>query len=117
MTTLRWILGITATALGLGFIALSIVGGGFRKSFGASDTHPFLVLLPPLALGLLVASLVAPAQKPLLHLAALVAVGMAAFCLWQIVTMSATVLWFALLYLGFWFAYYAHAAWGVGARP
>ena len=116
MIALRWILGIAAAVVGGGFIALSILGGGFRKSFGASETHPLGIWLPLLAFAPMVASLVAPTQKPLLHLAAVSALAIAAYCVWQIVSESANVLWVALLYLGLWFVYYLHAAWEIGGR-
>jgi hypothetical protein len=38
MLTLRWILGSIIVLAGGGFVALAIVAGGFRRSFGASST-------------------------------------------------------------------------------
>ncbi|TAK50862.1 MAG: hypothetical protein EPO25_18140 [Gammaproteobacteria bacterium] len=106
MLTLRWILGSIIVLVGGGFVALSIVAGGFRRSFGASSIHPLLTLLPLVAMVLLLAALMFPAKKLLLHAAALAAVALVVFCIWQLVSESATVLWWALLYLGGWLVFY-----------
>ena len=117
MNALRWILGSIAVALGGGFVFLVIISNAFRKSFGASTKGPLVLVLTLAALGLLLAALLFPACKPLLHLAAVAAVGLVGFCIWQMVAESALVLWLALIYLAAWFAFYWLAAWRVPAAP
>ncbi|MBX3747448.1 MAG: hypothetical protein KF833_19235 [Verrucomicrobiae bacterium] len=113
MILLRWVLGLIAAGLGGGFLFLIVLSNAFRKSFGAS-THGLLFAgLPVVALGLLLGAVVLPGNRMLLHVAALAAVGLVSFCIWQIVTESAVVLWFALAYLAVWFVFYWHAAWRI----
>jgi hypothetical protein len=109
MLTLRWILGLILVVCAGGFVALNIIGGGFRRSFGASDTNPLLFILPMLALALMFIALVAPASKPLLHAAAVAAGVLAAFCVWAIFAQNAREMWFAVGYLGLWFLFYYRA--------
>jgi hypothetical protein len=116
MTVLRWILGSIAIALGGGFVFLVIISNAFRKSFGASPNGALFLILPLVALGDLLAALLLPVCKPLLHVAA-AAVGLVGFCIWQIVAESAMVLWLALLYLAAWFAFYWLSAWRAVAAP
>ncbi|MGC3956686.1 MAG: hypothetical protein QM813_01595 [Verrucomicrobiota bacterium] len=117
MNTLRWILGTIAVLFGGGFVALCLLGNAFRKSFGASEHGPLFVGLPLAALGLLLAAILAPSSKPLLHVAALAAAGLIGFCLWQIFAHGEIPLWFAVTYLGTWFGYYWLAAWRVVPQP
>ena len=111
MNTLRWILGIATVLLLGGGLFLFMVANGFRKSFGASENHPLLVILPVAAAGLLFAGLLLPANKPLLHGAAVVAVGLVGICIWSLIREAATVCWFAIFYLCAWLVYYGLAAW------
>lgn len=115
MTALRWILGTIAVGLGGGFVFLVILSNAFRRTLGASPNGPLFLILPLVALGLLLAALLFPAWKPLLHVAAVAAAGLVGFCIWQIIAESAMVLWLALLYLGAWFVFYWLAAWRAGA--
>jgi hypothetical protein len=111
MLALRWILGLTIGFLGGGYLFLFLVSNGFRSSFGGSKNNPLLAILPLLAAGLLLASVIFPAQKTLLHLAAVAAVGIVGFCVWQMISESAVVVWFGIIYVGVWFIFYWHAAW------
>jgi hypothetical protein len=115
MNTLRWTLGVISVLFGSGFVALFVVSNGFRRSFGASENNPLLVILPLAAVGFLFAALVWPMNKPLLHAGAVAAVALVAFCIWQIISEAATVLWFALIYLALWFVFYGAKAWGTPA--
>lgn len=117
MNPLRWILGSIAVALGGGIVFLAIISNAFRKSFGASPNGSLVLVLPLAALGVLLAALLFPACKPLLHVAAVAAVGLVGVCLWQIVAESAMVLWLALVYLAAWFTFYWLAAWRGPAAP
>jgi len=111
MITLRWILGAVIVLLISGYLFLFMVASGFRKSFGASEIHPLLAILPVAAAGLLLAGLLLPANKPLLHVAAVAAVGLIGFCVWMLIREAATVLWFGIFYLCVWLVYYGLAAW------
>lgn len=116
MTALRWILGLIAAFFGGGFVFLVVLSNSFRKSFGASEHGPLFLGLPVIALGLLLAAIIFPASKPLLHLAAVAAFGLIVFCLWQIFGHGEVPLWYAVTYLVAWFVYYWLAAWR-GAPP
>lgn len=107
MLAFRWILGLLAVGLGGGFVFLVLVGNALRRSFGASPKGPYVPVLPLLAILLLVAGLIAPHCRPLLHLAAIAALGLAVACVWQIVTDAAVVLWLGVGYLALWFVFYA----------
>lgn len=111
MSLLRWTLGLIGLVFGVGFVTLAVLGSAFRKSFGASGHSALFIGLPTLGVALLLAAILFPTHKPLLHIAALTALGLAALCLWQIVGEGATPLWFAIGYLGVWFVYYWLAAW------
>lgn len=117
MNTLRWILGTIAVLFGGGFVVLVLLGNAFRGSFGASEHGPLFILLPVLGVALLLAGIVFPTCKPLLHLAAIAALGLVGFCLWQIVGKGEAPLWFAVAYLVAWLGYYWLAAWRVAVTP
>lgn len=115
MTALRWILGVFAAVFAGGFVFLVFIANGFRRSFGASENGPLFIALPVLGLALLLAAILFPSSKPLLHCAAVAALGLVGFCLWQIFKEGEAPLWFAVVYLAAWFVYYWLAAWrGVG---
>ncbi len=116
MTALRWILGLIAVFFAGGFTFLVIISNAFRKSFGASANGPLFLIAPLAGLGLLLAAILFPTNKPLLHVAAVAAVGLVGFCIWQIVAEAAVVLWLALAYLALWFLYYWLAAWRVSPQ-
>lgn len=111
MNTLRWILGIIGVLFGGGFVILAIVGSGFRKSFGASDTNPLLIAMPMLAIVLLLAAIFFPSSKPLLHVAAVAALGLVGYFLWEIFKQGEAPFWLAIVYLAAWSVFYWHAAW------
>jgi hypothetical protein len=80
MLGLRWMLGIVAVlALGA-FVALSAVAGGFRRSFGASERPVWMAALPIIVGTVIVASLVWPERRPLLHLTAAMVVALVIGC-------------------------------------
>ena len=117
MLALRWILGLSAVGLGSGLVFLLVVGSAFRRSFGASSTGPLMPIAVGLAIVLLIAGLIAPQCRPLLHAAAIAAAGLAVFFLWQIVTDAAVVLWFGIAYLALWFVFYARSLAVDGTGP
>lgn len=113
MNALRWTLGSITALFGAGFVFLMIVGNGFRKSFGASQTGPLVVVLPLLGFLLLFGAILFPSSKLLLHTAAVAALGLVGFCLWIIFKEGDAPMWFAIVYLIAWITYYWLAAWRV----
>lgn len=65
----RWTLGVVTAIVIAGLLAIAVIGGNFRRSFGASDS-PLPILLILAGGGLVLASLAWPAQRPLQHGAA-----------------------------------------------
>ena len=108
MIALRWVLGLVLVGLGSGFFILAMVANGFRKSFGASELNPLIPILPVAAMLVMLAGLIAPSNRMLMHVGAACAVGLIGFCVWQIVTDYGAVLWFALAYLAVWLYFYWH---------
>ncbi|HMO63611.1 MAG TPA: hypothetical protein PKE47_00010 [Verrucomicrobiota bacterium] len=117
MNALRWVLGSLAVVLGGGFFILVLLGNAFRKSFGASEHGPLFIILPALGFALLFAAILFPGSKPLLHVAAIAALGLVGFCLWQIFSAGDAPLWLGVAYLATWFVYYWLAAWRVTPQP
>lgn len=108
MNSFRWAFGILTTILLAGWAFLVVVGGNFRRSFGASPGAPLLPLLPGLLMGLVLATLLWPGQRPLLHLTAVAAVlGLLASV--AILRESAATAAFVAAYLGCWLVFYWHA--------
>ena len=70
MTSFRVLFGILTAILLAGWIFLIVVGGNFRRSFGASPGAPLLPLLPCLLMLLILLSLLWPGQRTLLHITA-----------------------------------------------
>ncbi len=117
MNTLRWILGSITVLFGGGFVFLMIVGNGFRRSFGASETSPLVIVLPLLGFLLLFGAILSPSSKLLLHAAAMATIGLVGFCLGIIFKESDPTMWLAVGYLIAWFAYYWLAAWRSAPQP
>ena len=76
MLGLRWTLGIVTVLVSAMLLAIAIVGGGFRRSFGASD-NPLPTVLTLAASALVLASLVWPEQRVLLHVVAVLMAAIA----------------------------------------
>ena len=74
MLGLRWTLGIMTAIAALALFGLAVVGGSFRRSFGASDSG-IMTVLPVLVGAVVVSSLLWPERRPLLHAVALLMVG------------------------------------------
>jgi hypothetical protein len=116
MGALRWILASATAMVAMGFVALLVVADGFRRSFGASENGPFTVVLPVTGMLVFLASLLWPGQRMLLHVAAAMALALAACSVW-ILRESVFVGVMGLLYSGLWGAWYWHAAWMRAAAP
>ena len=67
MNALRWLLGIIAALLGGGWLLLALWGQSFRRSFGASDLGPLVVIAVPALMLLVLAAVLWPGQRGLLH--------------------------------------------------
>ena len=108
MNSFRWAFGLLTAVLLAGWVFLVVVGGNFRRSFGASPGAPLLPLLPGLLLGLVLATLLWPGQRPLLHVTAVAAVlGLLATL--AILRESAATAAFVAAYLACWLVFYWHA--------
>lgn len=101
MNTLRWFL-LVCTALALvGFIALLTIADGFRRSFGASEHGPLLVILPLAVALVFLGALVWPEPKALRHIAAVMALILAGLSL-RVFQESAFIGSLGLVYSGLW---------------
>lgn len=102
MLALRWTMGLILTALGGGFVALSMFARGFRRSMGASPFNPLLQILPLAAMAVLLAGLIVPTNRAVMHAGAGAALGIIGFCVWQAVSESAMVVWLGVAYALVW---------------
>lgn len=76
MLPLRWTLGVVTAIVIAGLLAIAVIGGNLRRSFGASDSPvPILIIL--VGGGLVLASLAWPGQRLLQHLVAVLMTGLA----------------------------------------
>jgi hypothetical protein len=113
MIALRWILGLSIACLAGGYLLLFFVSNSFRASFHASKNHPLLAILPLAAATLLLAGVLFPASRALLHAGACAAVGIAALCVWFMVRESAVVVWWGIAYAAAWLFFYWRSAFSV----
>jgi hypothetical protein len=111
MLALRWLLGLIVAALGGGFLLLSIASAQFRRGFGASDISPLVRFLPLAGAALLLAGLIYPSSKLLLHAGALAAVALIGICIWQTIAEGAIITWLGVAYLVAWLVFYWLTAW------
>jgi hypothetical protein len=109
MIVFRWSLGVVLAATASAYLVLMIVAGGFRQSFGASAVNPLITVLPLLGMGLLLAGLVVPSYRPLLHVGAICAVALLGACVWFLIAEAATELWVAIILLVGWLWFYARS--------
>jgi len=116
MNILRWMLAAGTALVAAGFVALLVMADSFRRSFGASDNGPLVMAVPLAVMAVFLASLLLPGQRVLLHVAAAVALGLAACSVW-IMRESVFLGVMGLLYAGLWSAWYWHTAWTRAAAP
>jgi hypothetical protein len=110
MTTLRWILGITTAVASAGFIAIAIIAGGFRRSFTGSDNSVPLVTIFFVSAGLVLASLVWPERRLLLHVVAVLMVALCIACAFIARQTAMTAVLGALYAIG-WLTFYYRTVW------
>ena len=106
MIALRWILGLCIVFLVGAYLILFMVSNRFRTSFGASKNSPLLAILPVSAACVLLAGLVFPGSRPLLHAGAVAAVGILALCVWFMISESAVSVWWGVAYAVAWLVFY-----------
>lgn len=106
MMALRWLLGIATVGVLAGLVVLAVVARGFRRSFGASPTNVLLVVLPVAALVLLLAGVLWPEQRVLLHVGAVAAIGLIALCFAEMSTIATV----GIAYCALWLVYYGLVA-------
>ena len=99
-------MGLVLGGLGTGFFILTMVANGFRKSFGSSELNPVWRILPIAAMLVLLAGLIVPANRILLHIGAVCAVAIIGYCIWVMVYESGEVVWLALIYMLLWLYFY-----------
>lgn len=110
----RWLVAVTALA-GVGFVALLALADDFRRSFGASENGPLVAIIPLVVLAALLAGLLFPGQKGLVHVGAAAAVAVAVGGVWVMRESVATGS-LGLVYCALWLSWY-FAAGRLGAAP
>src|SRR5688572_33062413 len=103
---LRWSLGIAAALVAAGWAVLAVVGSGFRSSFGGSGNSPLLVLAPVVVALLVLASVVWPDRRVLLHIVAALMVALCIACAFlarETVFLAALGAAFAIAWLSFYY--------------
>jgi hypothetical protein len=73
-------LGVLVALALSGHMTLAVIGGGFRRSFGASATSPLVIAVPIIGGMLIIASLIWPDRRPLLHLTAVLVAALVVGC-------------------------------------
>jgi len=111
---LRWALATVTALVAVGFVALLVFADGFRRSFGASANGPLTIGVPLAVMLLVLASLLWPGQRMLLHVTAVTVLGVAACSVW-VLNESVFVGAAGLLFSGLWSLWYWHAAWASSA--
>ena len=104
MLGLRWTLGIATALAALGLFGLALLGGSFRRSFGASD-NGIMSVLPVLVGAVILASLLWPEQRPLLHAVAILMVGVLMGAVF-IARHAAVTAALAIVYASAWLVFY-----------
>src|SRR5215207_1263255 len=111
--TLRWILAVTMAIASAGFIALAAIAGGFRRSFTATDKGTPIVIFGLACAAVILASLIWPERRVLMHTAAVVMVAFSVGC----VFLARDTVFVAMLgafYAVGWFTFYYRAVWAAG---
>ena len=101
----RWAFGIVTAIMLAGWIGLVALGGNVRRSFGASPVAPLVTILPALLMVLVLATLLWPGHRALLHVtAALALLGLVGSATIFRESVATSVL--AAGYLACWLVYY-----------
>jgi hypothetical protein len=114
MSGLRWTLGLITAIAAAGFLVLAIIGGGFRRSFGASDNSGLWVTIIVTSSALVLASLLWPDKRVLMHIVAALMVGLCILCAF-IARESAGTAAMGALYAVAWLTFYYRTVWATAA--
>lgn len=110
MNGLRWTLGLVTTLLLVVYLFLLVAADSFRSSFGASANGPLKAIVP-LAIGaILLAGMMMPERRLLLHVGAVTAVGLVAGSLW-IARETTFMAGLGICYSAGWLIWYYVVAW------
>ena len=112
--TLRWILGIVMAVASIAFIAIAVIGGGFRRSFTGSDNAALFVVAAVVCGGLVMASLIWPERRLLMHVVAVLMLGLCIACVF-VTRETMFVASIGLLYAIGWFAFYYRTVWATAS--
>lgn len=110
MSTLRWALAAVTAVVAVGFLALLTWADGFRRSFGASANGPLIAGAPLGVMLLVLASLLWPGSRALLHVAAAAVLALAVSSVW-LLRESPSLGCAGLVFSGLWSLWYWHTAW------
>lgn len=116
MNALRWVLAAVTATVTVGFLVLLAWADGFRRSFGASANGPLVAGAPLGAMLVVLASLLLPGSRPLLHVTAAAVLALAASSAWllrEAPFLGGT----GLLFSALWSLWYWHAAWAAPGTP
>ena len=102
---LRWTIGIVTALVAAMWVALAVLGDGFRRSFGASENAPWMFFAPIVVGALVIASVMSPERRTLLHVVAVLMVALCLGSLW-LARETMFVATMGVLYTGMWLTYY-----------
>ena len=102
---LRWTIGIATAVIAALWVALAVLGDSFRRSFGASENAPWMFFVPIAVGALVIASVMSPERRTLLHVVAVVMVLLCLGSLW-LARETMFVATLGLLYTGMWLTFY-----------
>jgi hypothetical protein len=110
VNALRWLLASAAGLVAILWLVLSVAGNSFRSSFGASAHGPLRMLLPVAVALVLMAAPFLPERRLVLHLGAVISVGL---LLWCVVLVRETRFFAGVIaiYAASWLWYYWRSAW------
>ena len=110
MTGLRWTIGIVTAVVALGTVALATIGGGFRRSFGASDNSAAIIAAIVIFAALTIASVAWPERRALMHVVALLMIGLCAACI-VLARQTLFVATVGIVYVASWLMVYYRMVW------
>jgi hypothetical protein len=105
VSALRRTLGLVAACVAVAWVLLVAAADGFRRSFGASEHGAWMAVLPVAVAALVVAPLIWPERRPLLHAAAVVVAALLGASLW-VARQTVLVAALGVLYAAAWLLFY-----------
>ena len=110
MNALRWTIGLTTALILAAWVALSVVGDNFRRSFGASEGSPLPLIVGVASASLVLASVVWPERRMLLHIVAVVMLALCVGCAF-LARQTMFVASLGFIYAALWFTFYYRVVW------